>query len=54
MLHPFRRKVQQLEPPQLEVKYHSVTFRLGETGVKCRRRDVPCQGSCSLDLASAR
>lgn len=50
MLHPFRRKVQQLEPAQLEVKYHSVTFRLGETGVKRRRRDVPCPQAVHLIL----
>jgi hypothetical protein len=40
MLYPFRREVEELEPPQLEIKYHPVALNIGQAGVKCRCRDV--------------
>lgn len=41
MLHPFRREIEQLKPPLLEILHHAVLFKSGEAGVKRRRSNIP-------------
>ena len=50
MLHPFRRQIEQLNPPLAEILNHTVLFKPGEAGVKGRRRDRSSLQACHLIL----
>lgn len=40
MLHPFRRQIEQLNPPLLEILHHAALVQSAETGVKRRRSNL--------------
>ena len=40
MLHPFRRQIEQLKPPLIEILNHAVLFKPGEARVKRSRFDI--------------
>ena len=41
MLHPFRRQIEQLNSPLLEILHHAALFQTAETGVKRRYGNLP-------------
>lgn len=50
MLHPFRREIEQLNSPLLEILHRPALFQPAETGVKRHRSNLPLPHGCDLIL----